>query len=559
MYTSFFGLNEKPFSITPNPRYLYMSERHTEALAHLIYGIKDSGGFIQLTGEVGTGKTTLIRSLLQRLPENADIALILNPQLSATEFLGAILTELGVPQPNDRTSLKELTDALNNYLLENYSKGCRTILIVDEAQNFAVDVLEQIRLLTNLETASQKLLQITLIGQPELRTMLSRVDLRQLAQRITGRYHLEPLSHDETEAYVRHRLSVAGGSGTIFTSQACRELYRLSGGVPRIINVIADRTLLGAFTCEEHEVSPRMVRRAAAEVYGEDADETVRGRAWLKVAGLAVGAAVLTGAAIFTSVRFATEQDSPSAAQVTTVPAQISAPAGDMVSPEPTVTEPAPVVTTTEAVASDFDLEQLIRENATLTDTRTAFNSLFSLWGVQFDQGNSRACEQAQSKNLYCLFQKGSLAQIERLDRAVIMTLRDYEGGIHQLVLAANEDSNGIIAIADMQYAVPLSELLDLWYGEYLLLWKPQIGAVKAFYPGMRDPDIAWLRESLAEIQGNPIDPMNSDYFDKNLEARVRDYQVTKRLNVDGLVGRQTQIVINTDLRDDAPRLVRAN
>ncbi|HJP05212.1 MAG: peptidoglycan-binding protein [Chromatiales bacterium] len=559
MYTSFFGLNEKPFSITPNPRYLYMSERHTEALAHLIYGIKDSGGFIQLTGEVGTGKTTLIRSLLQRLPENADIALILNPQLSATEFLGAILTELGVPQPNDRTSLKELTDALNNYLLENYSKGCRTILIVDEAQNFAVDVLEQIRLLTNLETASQKLLQITLIGQPELRTMLSRVDLRQLAQRITGRYHLEPLSHDETEAYVRHRLSVAGGSGTIFTSQACRELYRLSGGVPRIINVIADRTLLGAFTCEEHEVSPRMVRRAAAEVYGEDADETVRGRAWLKVAGLAVGAAVLTGAAIFTSVRFATEQDSPSAAQVTTVPAQISAPAGDMVSPEPTVTEPAPVVTTTEAVASDFDLEQLIRENATLTDTRTAFNSLFSLWGVQFDQGNSRACEQAQSKNLYCLFQKGSLAQIERLDRPVIMTLRDYEGGIHQLVLAAIEDSNGIIAIADMQYAVPLSELLDLWYGEYLLLWKPQIGAVKAFYPGMRDPDIAWLRESLAEIQGNPIDPMNSDYFDKNLEARVRDYQVTKRLNVDGLVGRQTQIVINTDLRADAPRLVRAN
>ncbi|MDP7093110.1 MAG: AAA family ATPase, partial [Gammaproteobacteria bacterium] len=492
-----------------------MSERHTEALAHLIYGIKDSGGFIQLTGEVGTGKTTLIRSLLQRLPENADIALILNPQLSATEFLGAILTELGVPQPNDRTSLKELTDALNNYLLENYSKGCRTILIVDEAQNFAVDVLEQIRLLTNLETASQKLLQITLIGQPELRTMLSRVDLRQLAQRITGRYHLEPLSHDETEAYVRHRLSVAGGSGTIFTSQACRELYRLSGGVPRIINVIADRTLLGAFTCEEHEVSPRMVRRAAAEVYGEDADETVRGRAWLKVAGLAVGAAVLTGAAIFTSVRFATEQDSPSAAQVTTVPAQISAPAGDMVSPEPTVTEPAPVVTTTEAVASDFDLEQLIRENATLTDTRTAFNSLFSLWGVQFDQGNSRACEQAQSKNLYCLFQKGSLAQIERLDRPVIMTLRDYEGGIHQLVLAAIEDSNGIIAIADMQYAVPLSELLDLWYGEYLLLWRPQIGAVKAFYPGMRDPDIAWLRESLAEIQGNPIDPMNSDYFDK--------------------------------------------
>ncbi|MDP6435768.1 MAG: AAA family ATPase [Gammaproteobacteria bacterium] len=559
MYTSFFGLNEKPFSITPNPRYLYMSERHTEALAHLIYGIKDSGGFIQLTGEVGTGKTTLIRSLLQRLPENADVALILNPQLSATEFLGAILTELGVPQPNDRTSLKELTDALNNYLLENYSKGRRTILIVDEAQNFAVDVLEQIRLLTNLETASQKLLQITLIGQPELRTMLSRVDLRQLAQRITGRYHLEPLSQEETEEYVRHRLSVAGGSGNIFTSQACRELYRLSGGVPRIINVIADRTLLGAFTREEHEINPGMVRRAAAEVYGEDAEETRRGRAWLKVAGFALGAAVLTGAAVVTSLRFATERSAPQAPRAITAPAKLPAPTVATSIPEPAVAEPEPMAPAAEAVAGDFDLEQLMRDNATLTDTRTAFNALFSLWGVQFDDSNSRACEQAQSKNLYCLFQKGSLAQIERLDRPVIMTLRDYEGGIHQLVLEAIEGSNGIIAIADARYAVPLNEILNLWYGEYLLLWKPQIGAVKAFYPGMRDPDIAWLRQSLAEIQGNPIDPMNSDYFDENLEARVRNYQVAKRLNVDGLVGQQTQIVINTDLRVGAPRLARAN
>lgn len=556
MYTSFFGLNEKPFSITPNPRYLYMSERHSEALAHLIYGIKDSGGFIQLTGEVGTGKTTLIRSLLQRLPENADVALILNPQLSATEFLGAILTELGIPQPADRTSLKELTDALNKYLLENYSKGRRTILIVDEAQNFAVAVLEQVRLLTNLETANQKLLQITLIGQPELRTMLSRVDLRQLAQRITGRYHLEPLSHDETEEYVKHRLSVAGGSGNIFTSQACRELYRLSGGVPRIINVIADRAMLGAFTRDEHEITPRMIRRAAAEVYGENADDRLRGRAWLKIAGFALGAAVLTGAAIYTSLRFASERSSPTA-QTVNAPASVPRAAVVEAADDPVAVEPSPVAA--EAIASDMGLEQLIRENSTLTDTRNAFDSLFGLWGVQFDENNSRACEQAQSKNLYCLFQKGSLAQIERLDRPVIMTLRDYEGGIHQLVLEAIEGSNGIVAIADIRYTVPITEILDLWYGEYLLLWKPQIGAVKSFYPGMRDPDIAWLRQSLAEIQGNPIDPMNSDYFDENLEARVRDYQIAKRLDVDGLVGQQTQIVINTDLRAGAPRLVRAN
>ena len=210
MYISHFGLNEKPFSITPNPRYLYMSERHTEALAHLIYGIKDASGFIQLTGEVGTGKTTLIRSLLQRLPENADVALILNPQLSATEFLTSILSELGISVPERADSVKALTDALNAFLLSNHSKGRRTILIVDEAQNFAVDVLEQIRLLTNLETYHQKLLQITLIGQPELRAMLARTDLRQLAQRITGRYHLQPLSQADTQQYVAPRLRVAG-------------------------------------------------------------------------------------------------------------------------------------------------------------------------------------------------------------------------------------------------------------------------------------------------------------------------------------------------------------
>ena len=203
MYTSFFGLNEKPFSITPDPRYLYMSERHAEALAHLIYGVRESGGFIQLTGEVGTGKTTLVRSLLQQLPEFADVAVVLNSQLSRIEFLTSICEELHVELPEQRNSVKALTDALNGFLLHNHSLGRRTILIVDEAQNLRLEVLEQVRLLTNLETAKQKLLQIILIGQPELREQLARNDMRQLAQRITGRYHLEPLSSDETSALCR--------------------------------------------------------------------------------------------------------------------------------------------------------------------------------------------------------------------------------------------------------------------------------------------------------------------------------------------------------------------
>ena len=269
MYTSFFGLNEKPFAITPDPRYLFLSERHGEALAHLVYGVTESGGFMQLTGEVGTGKTTLVRTLLQnKLPNNADVAVVLNPRLSVIEFLETICEELGILAPELRGSVKALVDALNRQLLNAHAEGRRVILVVDEAQNLSRDVLEQVRLLTNLETAKQKLLQIILIGQPELRELLAREDLRQLAQRITGRYHLEPLSRDETAQYIEHRLRVAGALGEVFDSAAKREVYRLTDGVPRLINVICDRALLGAYSRETRRVNRRLVRRAAAEIKG---------------------------------------------------------------------------------------------------------------------------------------------------------------------------------------------------------------------------------------------------------------------------------------------------
>jgi len=268
MYTKFFGLAEKPFSITPDPRYLFLSERHADALAHLMYGINEAGGFIQLTGEVGTGKTTMIRSLLAQTPDNAEIALILNPRMTAPEFLLSICEELGIGVDNQsQGSIKDLVDILNHYLLQAHGKGRRIVLVVDEAQNLAPEVLEQVRLLTNLETNTRKLLQIILIGQPELRTLLDRNDLRQLAQRVTGRYHLDPLSRQETAAYVRHRLRVAGATSDIMSPGALSELHRLSAGVPRVINALCDRALLGAYTQDRHRVTRTYVHRAAREVF----------------------------------------------------------------------------------------------------------------------------------------------------------------------------------------------------------------------------------------------------------------------------------------------------
>ncbi len=291
MYTSYFGLKEKPFSITPDPRYLYLSERHAEALAHLLYGVTESGGFIQLTGEVGTGKTTLVRSMLEQLPTHVDVALILNPRLSSNEFLAAICHEIHAPLGND-ASPREMVNALNTRLLEAHAEGRRVVLIVDEAQNLSADVLEQVRLLTNLETAKQKLLQIILIGQPELRELLGRNDLRQLAQRITGRYHLDPLVRSESIEYLRHRLQVAGATTEIFRPAALQTVHHLAGGVPRLMNVIADRALLGAYSSERKQVTPALVRSAAAEVLGGTYQPPWR--PWLGVAA-SIAAALLIG------------------------------------------------------------------------------------------------------------------------------------------------------------------------------------------------------------------------------------------------------------------------
>ncbi len=559
MYTSFFGLNEKPFSITPDPRYLFMSERHGEALAHLVYGVTESGGFVQLTGEVGTGKTTLVRTLLQnKLPNNADVAVVLNPRLSVLEFLETICEELAILAPENRGSVKALVDSLNRQLLKAHAEGRRVILVVDEAQNLSRDVLEQVRLLTNLETAKQKLLQIILIGQPELRDLLARDDLRQLAQRITGRYHLEPLSRDETAQYIEHRLRVAGALGEVFESAAKREVYRLTEGVPRLINVVCDRALLGAYSKETRRVNRRLVRRAAAEIEGI-APTSPMLRWAIPVLG-AVAVAVIA-ASVWPLLEQRSEplrakpastiaSDGKAATPVVAAQAATAAePARDPAprpGPEP---EPEP--------EPDAALDEQLLLAGELTELGPAFEVLFGLWGLEVNGPITNGCDTAESAGYACLIQRGSWSGLRQLDRPAILALTDSRGQRHHVVLEALQGDRAQLSIAGVSVTHLPMDVADMWFGDFILLWRPPNGNARPLGRGSRGDNVVWLRESLAAIDDRyRAEPLDSAVYDAELEQRVIEFQRDHRLVVDGLAGQQTQIIINSLLgSEDTPRL----
>jgi general secretion pathway protein A len=560
MYLSFFGLNEKPFAITPDPRYLYLSERHAEALAHLLYGINEAGGFVQLTGEVGTGKTTIVRSLLAQTPKNAEIALILNPRMTAPEFLLTICEEIGIGVPDSSMeSLKDLVDILSHYLLRAHSAGRRVVLVVDEAQNLAPAVLEQVRLLTNLETNTQKLLQIILIGQPELRELLGRNELRQLAQRITGRYHLHPLSRDETVAYVRHRLRVAGSTTDIFSGAALSEIYRLSVGVPRVINVICDRALLGAYSMDRHRVTGTLVRLAASEVFGKRIIPN-----WLPWAAAGSTAIVLLCAtvALWNSHLWSSKPQTattPAVARThTTPPAQI---AGDKLTPVSTTTAITPVAATVGTISREtVTLATLLAKHADETDTDSAFANLFGLWGVKYMPGGTDPCTQATQQGLDCLTQRGSLAQLHLYNRPAILLVNDDAGNSHQVVLTRLDDEHARIELGGTTHDIGIGELSRYWFGDFVMLWRPGTSQVKSLSPGMHGADVRWLRESLQQVRGEHSDGPVSDVFDTDLADLVRDFQRQHRLTVDGIAGVQTQIALASAVAgSDAPLLYVAD
>jgi general secretion pathway protein A len=421
-----------------------------------------------------------------------------------------------------------MVDALNQRLLSAHAEGRRIIVIVDEAQNLSAETLEQVRLLTNLETPTQKLLQIILIGQPELRELLDRNDLRQLAQRITGRYHLMPLSREETLGYVRHRLRVAGAAGEIFTPAALKEVHRLTMGIPRIINVTCDRALLGAYTRETRKVGPALVRQAATEVYGRRV--TPR---WLGWTAGAVFAACFAAAAI---VGWRTWQHRNQ--EVRTVQAPLAA----LAPPVPAEPEPAPG-------PAAMSINDLLASSAALTTDAAAFRRLLALWGTAMTDDKD-PCGQAQRAGLACLEQRGSWAQVRALNRPAILSLLDATGQRHRVVLSALDDNYATLDLADRSVRVPLEELSRDWFGDFTLVWKPKTPRTRELSLGMHGDEVRWLRRSLNALHGAASDPVHSDVYDQELAIAVQNFQREHRLNVDGIAGLQTQVVLDTALAD---------
>ena len=530
MYTEHFGLNEKPFSISPDPRYLYLSQRHADALAHLLYGISESGGFIQLTGEVGTGKTTLIRSLLGQLPDKTEIALILNPRLSTKQFLQSICHELRVPFI-DRETAKALIDKLNAKLLELHAENIRVVLIVDEAQTMSPELLEQVRLLTNLETEKQKLLQIILIGQPELREVLGRSDMRQIAQRITGRYHLEPLNAPDVDVYVAHRMKIAGGRPEIFSKAAVRKLFRLSRGVPRLINVVADRALLAAYARDENRIGAGLVGKAAEEVFGRA--RSIRWWPWAAgVSGLTLllwGASIGDGADSNTTLELALADSANSeiARPVVELPAL----------PESDSALPA-VASLTEWLAAPTD------------NGDETMAGLFRLWGADYSPAEGPACDQAVSQQLQCLtLRNTSIGEIRSLNRPVNLEIVAGGGERHRLLLSGLDDAHAIVWLDGTGTRIEIADLTQYAYGEQFLLFRPAIAdQAESLAVGARGPSVIWLRTTLNSIGDLELSGDDPELFDASLDAAVRNYQADSGLFVDGVVGDRTLINLQSDI-----------
>lgn len=589
MYLDYFGLKEFPFSIAPDPRYLYMSERHREALAHLLYGVSGQGGFVVLTGEVGTGKTTICRCFLNQIPSNTDVAFIINPKLSARELMATICDELSIKYP-DSASIKVLNDLINQYLLNAHANNRHTVLIIDEAQNLRVDVLEQLRLLTNLETSEKKLLQIILLGQPELRDLLAQKELRQLAQRVTARYHLNELNNIEVGAYVNCRLAVAGRKGRLFNQQAIKQLFKLSGGVPRLINLICDRALLGAYASQSDVVEPHHIKSAYREIQGEKVRKPLWEHKGIRLLAYASGVFIVFLSALFAFQLLQSKLSLPEKAGANAADVQDrNQSSHTIVEPEPQVSYPPkeeasrlteveqqsvasadtysepPIEDSNEIVSNNFALQpepvanhkngapfldQITGLIPSDDDKFLAYQAILKRWGVEYPKEPFvLACEFAEMYGLRCLHNSGNWRSLLKLDRPTVMTLNNELGQSLYFALLAVEGQDALVSFQGRIYWVSMDELDRYWLGEYSLLWKLPPYKSRVIIPG-QETEEQWLASSLQRL--------GRDYEsnDELLVSRIQRFQQNSGLVPDGIPGTMTLIHLNKRLCSDCPKLL---
>ncbi len=577
MYSQHFGLTQDPFSIAPDPRYLFMSERHREALAHLLFGVSgphstaggSGGGFVLLTGDIGTGKTTICRCFLEQIPVGCHVAYIFNPKLTVVELLQSICEEFHIAlAPTEApATLKDYIDALNAFLLQSHAAGQSCVLIIDEAQNLHADVLEQLRLLTNLETNARKLLQIVLIGQPELRTMLARPELEQLAQRVIARFHLNALTEAESTQYIQHRLAVAGHTGPLpFDRKALQTIHRLARGVPRRINLLCGRALLGAWATGQHSVNRNIVNKAAGEVFGAREPATPKQPGNARKAWLLAGAGVLLGAVATAAFMLpdwrADPQPAGHAPKTATKPAT-TASAPTTQASNPTATSPLSAVAALAGASATSAPQPAITSLEALlpqlpTDIRQAWNTLSPTW--QLPASSADPCAAALAQQLQCYrTTKLNLPLLRQLARPGILTLQTDEDSAELLyaVLVDMGEQTATLQIGGLRHTVSISALARRWRGEFATLWRVPDGYSPAARGGATGPAITLLAEQLNQLNNisAPTRPANTQQLDAALKQRLRDFQRTHGLATDGQPGPMTYMQLESALGTNTPRL----
>jgi len=549
MYNQYFGLRDSPFSIAPNPLFLYMSERHREALAHLLYGVRSQGGFILLTGEVGTGKTTVCRCLLEQLPEDVDVAFIINPKLSVDELLETICDEFHIAYDKN-ASRKLLVDAINDFLLKSHRQNKRTVLIIDEAQNLAVDVLEQLRLLTNLETNERKLLQIILLGQPELQQLLAKQELRQLSQRVTARFHLQALSRAEVAEYVYHRLEVAGCKNELFPQAVINRIYRISEGIPRVINLICDRALLGAYSENKSQVSLSILTKSAEEVLGKPEQPPAKRSPINSV--LAIGFVALIASMWFIDRTVNTQDDIDSeiSGEITVQPAESLTTRSQL---DNFQTNPAPSkpnlgqLITLKAKANANHLASVSRSVRGSRNPDSAVTKILNIWGNPPIDDSQGACNQVRQLGLACFSSRGSFYDIKSFNRPVAINLpsNGSTNNENNWVALTRLDAGTAIFSTDRSDFRVSESMVESWEGEFIVLWRMPPGYQSPISEGSKGATVDWLGAQLSVFDGLPLRTANA-IFDNSLAQRVSSFQKSANLNPSGTVGPKTWIHLNS-------------